>query len=293
MNTFVYETIVSIVEEKSFQKASEKLNITASAVSHAINQVEKKYGFPIFIRNRSEVTLTANGTKLYPVFRKILAEEKELEKTVHAIQGLESGVIKIGAFSSVCINWLPDILRNYSKQFPKIDISLTQGNFSEISQRVEYEDLDLGFTLLPVSDNVKVTELLKDEIKCVTPADFKPLNGKTITRKDLQGFHFMLQKADYDRDTKKTLDFYDVQPNTINFSIDDQSIVSMVEAGLGFGILPDLALKKLSGDVSIFSFDEPFYRTISLVQSKSDSLSPAARALVQEVKTYLSKKTTH
>ena len=49
MNTFVYETIVSIVEEKSFQRASEHLNVTASAVSHAINQIEKKYGFPIFI----------------------------------------------------------------------------------------------------------------------------------------------------------------------------------------------------------------------------------------------------
>lgn len=46
MNTFIYETIVTIVEEKSFQKASEKLNITASAVSHAINQIEKNTGSP-------------------------------------------------------------------------------------------------------------------------------------------------------------------------------------------------------------------------------------------------------
>lgn len=288
MNTFIYETIVTIVEEKSFQKASEKLNITASAVSHAINQIEKKYGFPIFIRNRAEVSLTTNGAQLYPIFRKILAEETELEKTVQAIQGLESGVIKIGAFSSVCINWLPDILRNYAKQFPNIAVSLTQDNFSDISQHVAYEELDLGFTLLPVSENVKVTELLRDEIKCVAPANFQPRNGKTITKADLKGVQFMLQKADYDRDTKKTLDFYDVRPNTINFSIDDQSIVSMVEAGLGFGILPDLALRKLSGDVSIFSFNEPFYRTIALVQSKNDILSPAVRALVQEIETYLS-----
>ena len=139
MNTFIYETIVTIVEEKSFQKASEKLNITASAVSHAINQIEKKYGFPIFIRNRAEVSLTTNGAQLYPIFRKILAEETELEKTVQAIQGLESGVIKIGAFSSVCINWLPDILRNYAKQFPNIAVSLTQDNFSDIRQHVAYE----------------------------------------------------------------------------------------------------------------------------------------------------------
>ena len=250
MNTFVYETIVSIVEEKSFQRASEHLNVTASAVSHAINQIEKKYGFPIFIRNRSDVVLTSNGQKLYPILRKIIAEEKELEKAVQSIQGLESGIIKIGAFSSVCINWLPDILRNYSGHFPNIDISLTQGNFSEISQLVEYEELDIGFTLLPVTNNVKVTELLKDEIKCVTPSNFKPLNGQTITQADLQGLHFILQKADY-------------------------------------GILPDLALQKLSGDVSVFPFDEPFYRTISLVQSKNSLIPPAVDALVQAIKTYL------
>ena len=85
--------------------------------------------------------MTTNGAQLYPVFRKILAEEKELEKTVQAIQGLESGIIKIGAFSSVCINWLPDILRNYSKQFPNIAVSLTQGNFSDISQHALGEEL--------------------------------------------------------------------------------------------------------------------------------------------------------
>lgn len=122
---------------------------------------------------------------------------------MQAIQGLESGVIKIGAFSSVCINWLPDILRNYAKQFPNIAVSLTQDNFSDISQHVAYEELDLGFTLLPVSENVKVTELLRDEIKCVAPANFQPRNGKTITKADLKGVQFMLQKADYDRDTKK------------------------------------------------------------------------------------------
>lgn len=287
MNTFIYETIVSIVEEKSFQRASEKLNVTASAVSHAINQIEKTYGFPIFIRNKSEIKLTSSGEKIYPVLRKIIAEEKELEKNVQAIRGLESGIIKIGAFSSVCINWLPDILRNFSKKHPNIEIALTQSNFSDISQLVEYEELDLGFTLLPVTNNVNVTNLLEDEIKCVTPSNFHPHNGQSITKQDLQGFQFMLQKADYDRDTKKTLDYYDVQPNTINFSIDDQSIVSMVEAGLGFGILPDLALRKLSGDVSIYPFDEPFYRTISLVQSKNNIVSPAVSSLVSEIKFHL------
>ncbi|GAK31130.1 transcriptional regulator [Weissella oryzae SG25] len=287
MNTFIYETIITIVEEKSFQKAAEKLNVTASAVSHTVNQLEKKYGFPLFIRNRNEVVLTTNGKKLYPNLRRILAEERELNKTVAAIQGLEAGLIKIGAFSSVCINWLPDILRTYSKKYPEISVDLTQGNFSTISQRVEYEELDLGFTLLPVAENVDATELLQDEIKCITPADFQPLNGQSITRADLAGGRFILQKDDYDRDTKKTLDYYAVQPNAINFSIDDQSIVSMVEAGLGFGILPDLALRKLSGDVSIYPFEEPFYRKIALVQSKNTISSPATQALINEITTYL------
>lgn len=287
MNTFIYETIITIVEEKSFQKAAERLNVTASAVSHTVNQLEKRYGFPLFVRNRNEVVLTTNGEKLYPNLRRILAEERELNKTVAAIQGLEAGLIKIGAFSSVCINWLPDILRTYSKKYPEISVDLTQGNFSTISQRVEYEELDIGFTLLPVAENVDATELLQDEIKCITPADFQPLNGRSITRADLAGGRFILQKDDYDRDTKKTLDYYAVQPNAINFSIDDQSIVSMVEAGLGFGILPDLALRKLSGDVSIYPFEDPFYRKIALVQSKNTISSPATQALINEITTYL------
>ncbi len=85
---------------------------------------------------------------------------------------------------------------------------------------------------------------------------------------------FILQPGDYDRDTKAALDHYNIAPNAIQFSIDDQSIIAMVEAGLGFGILPKLALEKMTGDVAIYPFDAPFYRSLGLVTS---SVQPRRR----------------
>ncbi|WP_143795393.1 LysR family transcriptional regulator substrate-binding protein, partial [Oenococcus oeni] len=95
------------------------------------------------------------------------------------------------------------------------------------------------------------------------------------------------QQIDYDRDTKKALDQYNVTPNSLTYSIDDQSILSMVESGLGLGILPELALKKLSGNVHIYPFDKNFARTICLVTNKNLAQAPSTKRMLKEINSFL------
>ncbi len=108
-----------------------------------------------------------------------------------------------------------------------------------------------------------------------------------MTRSDLQGKNFILQQIDYDRDTKKALDTYDVSVNSIHYSIDDASIIAMVESGLGMGILPELALQKLSGNVNRYPFQEHFYRTVCLVSHAEAKQTPSTRAFVKAIQDYL------
>lgn len=290
MSTFSYHVFVSVVRYGSFFHASQQLNVTPSAVSHSINQLEEQLGFPLFLRSRSGMTLTSEGSQVLPYIQQLLSDEATLMQISDDIKGLQSGSIKIGAFSSVCINWLPHILGVFSKKYPEIDISIVQGSFEEITQYIKSGELDVGFTTLPVSENLDVIPLLEDPIYCVTPEGFVPKNGQSMTEQDIVNHKFILQKVDYDRDTKLILDYYRVEPNAINFSIDDQSIIAMVEAGIGLGILPKLALQKNPGNIAIFPFEKPASRKIVLVTNKSKAASPSVVELVTEIKHFIEKK---
>ncbi|WP_349515659.1 LysR family transcriptional regulator [Leuconostoc suionicum] len=287
MSTFSYQVFATVVRYQSFYQASQVLNVTPSAVSHSMNQLEEQLGFPLLIRSRSGMTLTHDGELVLPFIQQILDDETDLLQMSNNINGLRSGSIKIGAFSSVCINWLPKILSSFSKQYPDIEVSIVQGSFEDISKKVKVGEIDVGFTTLPVTDNLTTIPLIEDPIYCVTPAGFVPKNKKNIRQQDIINQKFVLQKIDYDRDTKSVLDDYNVTINSINFSIDDQSIISMVEAGIGFGILPKLALKKIQGDVEIYPFHQSYTRQIVLVTGKNKVASPSVVELVTVIKDFV------
>ena len=141
---------------------------------------------------------------------------------------------------------------------------------------------------MPIEENLEVIPLYKDPIYCITPQDFKLHRGKSITRDDIKNEKFILQQIDYDRDTKRALDTYNVSVNSLQYSIDDASIIAMVESGLGLGILPELALQNLSGNVNRYVFSEHFYRTICLVTHQKKQQTPSVKAFVSIIKNYIS-----
>ncbi|SMS15152.1 LysR family transcriptional regulator [Levilactobacillus zymae] len=290
MLPFAYRVFQAIIQEHTFYRAAQILNVTPSAISHSVNQLEKELGFSLFIRNRSGVELTPDGKSVQPLIQAIVNAEERLEQAAANIKGLNSGSVRLGAFSSVCINWLPPIIQNFKQDYPDIAINVEQADFTEIAAAVKTGRLDLGFSALPVNEKLTVLPLIKDEIYCITPADFIPANRTTVTAADLVKQNFILQRGDYDKDTKAALDHYQIQPNALRFSIDDQSILAMVEAGMGMGILPELALERISGDVNVYPFDTRFYRTICLVVNSEQAKAPSTAKMIAAITAYVTTK---
>lgn len=287
MSNFSYQVFSSVVSSGTFASAAAELNVTPSAVSHSVSQLETELGFPLFIRNRSGVELTSDGRTVLPVIQGILNLEGQLHQVADDINGMAAGRVRIGAFSSVSTNWLPQIIQRYKAQFPQVHIEVVQAGFNEINEQVRLGTIDIGFSLLPVDSHVDVTPLIKDRIFCVTPSDFKPRNGEFVDDADIGGRSFILQQQDYDRDTKRALDRYHVSGNSLTYSIDDQSILSMVESGLGLGILPELALNKLVGNVNVFPFSTDFERTLCMVVNPTQAQAPSVAHMRRTITDYL------
>lgn len=290
MADFTYQVFSEVAKQKTLVAAAKQLQVTPSAVSHSLAGFEKQLGFPLFVRNRNGVKLTPDGAKILPIVQELLNTEAKLAEEVARINGLNQGQIRIGAFSSVCINWLPDIINSFKQTYPEIEISVRQGTFNEVVEQVRLGTLDLGFSALPIKENLEVIALHQDPIYCIAPVGFKPRNGKTITQEDVVNEEFILQQIDYDRDTKRALDAYNVSVNSIQYSIDDASIIAMVESGLGLGILPDLALQNLAGKVQTYPFSKEFYRTICLVAHTKSQQTPSTKAFIKTVQEYIKQR---
>jgi len=287
MLPFAYRVFQAIVQEQTFYRAAQTLNVTPSAISHSVNQLEKELGFPLFIRNRTGVELTPDGQSILPLIQGVINAEDRLQQAAANINGLNAGSVRWRAFSSVCITWLPSIIQQFKQTYPQIDINLVQAGFSDIAAAVKTGRLDLGLSALPVAEKLTVLPLVKDEIYCITPRDFIPANRTTVTAADLVDQNFILQRGDYDKDTKAALDHYQLRPNALRFSIDDQSILAMVEAGMGMGILPELALERLSGNVNVYPFDTRFYRTICLVVNSEQAKAPSTAKMIAAITDYV------
>ncbi|MEJ6400117.1 LysR family transcriptional regulator [Nicoliella lavandulae] len=290
MISFAYRAFSTVVQEKSFYKAAKALDVTPSAVSHAINQLEKFLGFSVFIRNRAGVKLTADGNAILPIIQDIINNQHRLEQEAANITGLNAGSVRIGAFSSVCINWLPQIISSFREQYPDILLSVDQNSYDNIGTDAKIGTIDIGFTCDPIIEKLIKVPLLRDQIYCITPESFQPLNGKTITVDDVEHQSFILQRSDYYGDTKKVLDRYNVTNAALQFSIDDQSMLAMVKSKLGMGILPKLALSDIPDGVSIYPFDQKYYRTIYLVINSVQIKTPATRRMLDHVKAFIQAK---
>ena len=287
MSNFMYQAFSEVAKQKAFVTAAKVLNVTPSAISHSINGLEKELGFALFFRNRNGVQLTSAGEKILPIVRELLNTEDKLLEEAARINGLDQGRLRIGAFSSVCINWLPDMINTFKKNYPEIEVSVWQGNFNEVIQQIKLGELDIGFSALPIKENLEVLPLYRDEIYCVAPEGFTPQAKKAVVASDVADKPFILQEIDYDRNTKEALDDYNVSVNSIQYSIDDASIIAMVESGLGFGILPELALQKLSGNVVQSPFAKRHFRTIALVTHNKAQQTPSTRAFIRVIVDYL------
>ena len=124
MNTSKYKVFLKVAELGNITRAAEELNYTQSGVSHAISALEEEFGFPLLIRRRKGVILTPDGERVLPAIQNIVNSTEQLNQIVSAIKGLNAGTIRIGAFTSVAVHWLPGMIKGFQTRYPNVDFRL-------------------------------------------------------------------------------------------------------------------------------------------------------------------------
>lgn len=286
MTLFTYEIFEAVVKEKSFQKASVLLNMTPSAVSHAISGMEKEVGFSLFVRGKQETVLTTHGELLLPYIRAVLKSEESLQQTIAAFRGLEKGTVKLGSFNSACSVWIPRIVKKFQEAFPNIRIEIYQGTYADLVEWLKNGTIDLGILSVVDSEGFDYTPLYCDRLLCVVPKGFQTIHKKYITFEEMRAQRFVTQWQSCDGDVQRVLKMHGIEPLTYCHVVDDMSTIAMVEAGMGICILPELIMSK-SDQVDWYPMEEDCYREIGIAVNSFHTVSPAVGKMIEIIKKYV------
>lgn len=169
MNIQKYIAFVKTVELGSFTKAAKYLNYSQSGISRMINDLEKEWGVTLLERGRSGLRLTSDGLNLFPAAKRLFEEYQNLQHQIEEINGLQSGVVRIGTFSSVATHWLPKIIKQFKTDYPNIDFELLLGDYHEIEKWILEGRVDFGFLRLPTLPELETTFIEQDNLIVVLP----------------------------------------------------------------------------------------------------------------------------
>ena len=178
MTLFSYEIFDAVARQGSFNKAAQQLHLTPSAISHAIAVMEEELGFALFTRGKSGVTMTSYGASLYPAIRAVLNSDEALQQSIARLNGLEKGKVRLGTFSSVCTHLLPGILQSFKVQYPQIEVEVYQGTYDDVKEWLRSGQVDIGFLASSCQEEFTLTELLREPLLALLPADWPAPPGR-------------------------------------------------------------------------------------------------------------------
>jgi len=284
MNIQKYMAFVKAVEYGSFTKAAEVLNYSQSGISRMINDLEKEWRVSLLERGRAGVRLTSDGLKLLPFVQSLCNEYQKLQMQVDELNGLQSGLIRIGTFSSVATHWLPNIIKEFQKDYPNIDYELLLGDYTEIENWIFEGRVDCGFLRLPAHPELETIFLDQDKLLVVLPEGHPMADCERFPIKALCDYPFMLLEKGGKAEISEIVEKYNIKPKVHFTTWDDYAIMSMVESGLGISILPELILQRIPYRIVIKELDIPAYRKIGLAMRDKKTVSLAVKRFLDYLK---------
>ncbi len=284
MTLLTYQVFKTVAEIGSFQKAADILGLTPSAISHAISSMESELGFSLLTRSKSGITLTNYGEHLLPYVNAVLNSDESLKQAIAAVNGLKQGKVKIGVFSSVCTNWLPDIMDSFQALYPEIQIEVFQGTYDDVAYWIKNGVVDLGFLSVSSAKDIPIEPLYQDPLLCIFPKGTITDSGKKyVTTEDMRNHQFVTQRECTDADIQNFL-----KENSLNIQshyhvVDDLSTIALVAKGFGICLMPELVMHDIPYDVDIYPIEPKASRIIGIAALNLEFKAPAVRTMYNHI----------
>ena len=236
-----------------FKKASELCNVSQSALSTAITEMETQLGMPVFERNNKRVLVTSGGQKVLDKARKIKLELDELMQLAELDKAPLSTPMTLGVIPTIGPYLLPKVLPAVRKNYPDFRLKIVEGQSHELVDKLRTGELDAAILALPYPiEGLMSFEFWQEDFFWVSHQDECPSQVKEITANEMELDKLMLLKdghclkdhalsACHLKSLKQESEFDSTSLHTL---------VQMVAGKLGTTLVPEMALSQLLHDAS-------------------------------------------
>lgn len=239
------QTFIVVSRLLNFRAAAEELNYSQSTVSDHIRNLEQELDVKLFERLGRKVFLNEQGKKLISSAERMIKDAEEIHKLFDNDEKVK-GLLQIGAAETLCVFWLPPLLKEYSKLYPDVQIILKMADCLEFPEMLEKNIIDVAFGLHDESGQKHLSQIdiFQDSAIFVAAPDHPLAALNKITAYELENQSFILTEAEsgYSMELKKLLRNLNVKVNTIMEFSSLEAIKQFIKNGLGITLLPSIVV---------------------------------------------------
>ena len=286
MELWQLRTFVEIAETLNFTKASEKLHLTQSAVSHQIKALEKELGIQLFLRAKRGVVLTEAGKIALTHARTVLGEAERMQEIVAGRERDLVGTVRVAAATQALVYLFAPLFEDFMDANGSVELVFRTTPSTEQTVSDVLEGLiDVGFASLAVySPILQVTQLFSDELVLVVGRKHRLASRTSATIDELKNERWILfeRGASIRRATDVFFKQISVNPEKALESNDTYFIKLMIERAQGISLLPAWTVREevKNGRLSRLSINgHQLNRSVSMVSLKAAQSAPISAFL--------------
>jgi DNA-binding transcriptional LysR family regulator len=293
MNLQTLRIFRDVVRRRSFSGGAAQNQISQSAASQAVHQLETHFDVKMIDRSKRPFVLTPEGQICYQELNDVLQKYEAAEARIRSLRHEIGGMVRVAAIYSVGLHDMSRCMQEFMSQFPKAKIRLEFLRPNRVYEAVLNNEVDLGIISYPTAARgITVIPLPSEKMVLVCNPAHRLTRMKRVTIRQLRGEDFV--GFDQDLTIRKEIDRHlrqnDVAVNVVMEFDNIETIKQAIEIGAGIGLLPEPTVRKeiQSGTLAAVSLPlRKLRRPIGIVYGQREVLTPTMAKFIemlQEIK---------
>ncbi|MEW5423227.1 LysR family transcriptional regulator [Amorphus sp. 3PC139-8] len=280
-----------VAQARSFTVAARKMNLTQSAVSMLVRQLETEYGMPLFDRAQREVKLTEIGRQMLPVTTRILEDLKQVYDSAEDLKALKRGKVRLAVSQVFACSLLPSLASEFAELYPDISLQVMDTTGDRIMPAVQDNEAEIGIgPERPMPAGIDAELLWREPIRIVVPQHSDLARAETLSWSDLRQYNWIQYSDDFtlylERSIWTSLPFAPVRQTRVRYLT---TALAFVGQGMGITAAPGYA--RIFEDQFSVKFvavtGEQIVRRFFLFRRTGHSLSPPVASFISMVQARL------
>lgn len=293
MDSKKLEILMTAADLGSFTKASEVVGYTQSGLTQMMNALEREIGIALLQRSHNGIQLTQQGLQLMPAIREFLQANANLENQIRNIAEQKAEVIRIAAYSSIAMHWMPEILYRFRRACPEVNVDLRMVDHAlEPFELLESGQTDVIFASRQKYSCCDWTPLYNEKMYAILPKDYPLQDRKSFPLAEFSGQEFLMPYGRFDIDVMKVMEPVGVTLDVKTTRVDDETLIRMVSRGLGVSMMTELMIRGRTDDVLCVPVVPTVIRELGMATHSHRKETESIRKLKNCVIQFLSDKQT-